>query len=138
MDRMDWCDIYYGKLVSKRMSFVPEAYFCTLGNVWRREWSICKLALGCKGWKKDWRTWQLLASHLQEGIYCREWCWRRTTKICQSSGRCLFLVIQRIKKIATQPPDAGCHIGIIVHRSSMEAKMFSSHHWYPSGHNSES
>ena len=27
MDRMDWCDIYYGKLVSKRMSLVPEAYY---------------------------------------------------------------------------------------------------------------
>ena len=29
MDRMDWCDIYYGKLVSKRMSLVPEAYYWT-------------------------------------------------------------------------------------------------------------
>ena len=27
MDRMDWCDIYYGKLVSKGMSLVPEAYY---------------------------------------------------------------------------------------------------------------
>ena len=27
MDRMDRCDIYYGKLVSKRMSLVPEAYY---------------------------------------------------------------------------------------------------------------
>lgn len=41
-------------------------------------------------------------------------------------------------QITTQAPDAGCHIGNIAHRSSMEAKMFSSRHWYPSGHNSES
>ena len=41
MDRMDWCDIYYGKLVSKRMSLVPEAYY------WYKLSIICSLQATC-------------------------------------------------------------------------------------------
>ena len=41
MDRMDWCDIYYGKLVSKRMSLVPEAYY------WYKLSIFCSLQATC-------------------------------------------------------------------------------------------
>ena len=41
MDRMDRCDIYYGKLVSKRMSLVPEAYY------WYKLSIICSLQATC-------------------------------------------------------------------------------------------
>ena len=41
MDRMDRCDIYYGKLVSKRMSLVPEAYY------WYKLLIFCSLQATC-------------------------------------------------------------------------------------------
>ena len=41
MDRMDWCDIYYGKLVSKRMSLVLEAYY------WYKLSIFCSLQATC-------------------------------------------------------------------------------------------
>ena len=41
MDRMDWCDIYYGKLVSKRKSLVPEAYY------WYKLSIFCSLQATC-------------------------------------------------------------------------------------------
>ena len=41
MDRMDRCDIYYGKLVSKRMSLVPEAYY------WYKLSIFCSLQATC-------------------------------------------------------------------------------------------